>query len=175
MFAIRSQRWTSAPLPEYWGDLCERQGRSVWWWRREAGSRQSSASPVPSGGILGNENDELCWRLCIAAENTALLCVHLLGCACPTSPHTHTHTHTSQWQWEPAATWTLCDDNNRRDNRDDAAVLSFVLTFQYIQVAASLASLVEISLVFHFLYSAGKLENHNVDLSNYLKKIQNKI
>lgn len=46
-------------LPEYLDDLCVHQGRSVSYLRHVAGNHQSSVSPVPWEGILGNENDKL--------------------------------------------------------------------------------------------------------------------
>lgn len=49
----------------------------------------------------------------LAAENTALLYMHLLGCACPLLPHTHTHkntrTHTHTHEWGPVRTSSNLD------------------------------------------------------------------
>lgn len=70
-------------LPEYWGDLCERQGRSVWWLRHGAGNHQSSGSPVPWEGILGNENDELA-----CGANVMYCCRNIAYCAHSSSVRT---------------------------------------------------------------------------------------
>lgn len=60
--------------PECWDDLCVHRGRSVSWLKHEAGNHQSSMSPVPWEGILGNEKDKLaCDGMCGIATEWLLL------------------------------------------------------------------------------------------------------